>query len=195
MNKKSMVALMLGLCITGSIGITAFSNSHNNSALLAGVTKSMVKVGYEYGICGGDSSTWSPFVDLDTLDSVKEIAGFDIFLPNEIEGYENVSYAVMIDKLIQVTYSADENRYICVRKGVGNEDISGDYNIYKEQNTEIIDGKTVTFKGNDGMVGLAIWSDRDYSYFIMVSEIDTNFVKTNMGVSKEFMSTLIKQVK
>ena len=60
----------------------------------------------------------------------------------------------------------DDDAQISFRKGNGNEDIIGDYNVYDSVETRQIDGKDVTVKSNDGVIYTAIWTDGSYSYAI-----------------------------
>ena len=53
-----------------------------------------------------------------------------------------------------------------IRKAVGTDDISGDYNEYKEENVVKVGELEVTEKGNDGNISVASWTDGTYSYSI-----------------------------
>ena len=138
---------------------------------------------------GGDPATWgpdnqpsdnnlqppSPFQSCDTLDAAEEMAGFDLTLPktaDELEAIEN--------EMIQAFYGEDGSDML-IRKALGSEDISGDYNEYAQ--TEIVDG--VTLKGADGQFSLALWTDGDYTYSISVGR----------ALSKTDMMALVGSVK
>lgn len=121
---------------------------------------------------GGDPATWgpdnqpsdngvqppSPFQPCDTLDAAEELAGFDLTLPKTADKLEAIE-----NEMIQAFYGEDSNDML-IRKALGNEDISGDYNEYAQ--TETVDG--VTLKGTDGQFSLAMWTDGDYTYSIHV---------------------------
>ncbi len=172
--------------------------SGNSRTGAAYVNESMVEVteADTEEICGADPSTWSPFTDCKSLEEAEEVAGFDISIPDKIEGYDAISYAAMQqDKLIQVDYSKDDNRYICIRKAVGDEDISGDYNVYKEETRAELDGRQVTFKGNDGKVSLATWTDGDYAYSLMYADLTDDTAGSKAGISLEQMKELVSKVK
>ena len=55
---------------------------------------------------------------------------------------------------------------IRVRKGKGTDDISGDYNVYKNVSEKKIGENTVTLKGSGDGVNSAVWTDGTYSYSI-----------------------------
>lgn len=146
-------------------------------------------------ICGADESTWSPITDCESLDEAEGVAGIAIRVPEKIEGYENISYSAMKRyQLVQVEYHQDEQHYICIRKAAGTEDISGDYNNYKEESTAEIDGRQVTIKGNDGKAALAFWTDGDYSYSVMAADLTEAPASTGAGISMEQMKTLVSAV-
>lgn len=120
---------------------------------------------------GGQIGMPSPIVDYATLEEAEQAAGFEITVPDSIDGYDTISYSVISDELIQVIYSSDDAS-ITIRKAstsVG-EDISGDYNVYAEEQTQEMDGKQVTLRGDNDYAALAIWTDGDYSYSVMSSE-------------------------
>jgi len=85
----------------------------------------------------------NPFEIVDTLDEAAKIAGFS--LEKTHEGLR-------------------------IRKAVGTDDISGDYNEYKEENIVKVGNLEVTEKGNDGNISVASWTDGTYSYSINVDE-------------------------
>lgn len=100
----------------------------------------------------------SPFQPCDTLDAAEEMAGFDLTLPktaDELEAVEN--------EMIQAFYGEDGSDML-IRKAIGSEDISGDYNEYAQ--VETVD--SVTLKGADGQFSLALWTDDEYTYSISV---------------------------
>ena len=109
----------------------------------------------------------NPFVDYATLEEAAQAAGFMLKVPNVKEGSVpviQVMDGVMI-QLIFVDENGDPSLYI--RKEAGDEDISGDYNEYPEITTETVGDRTVTVKGSDGKVSVAIWTANGYSYAVM----------------------------
>lgn len=110
----------------------------------------------------------NPFVTYDTIEDACAAAGFDISVPETIEGCPIESIQVMNGSLIQITYydsEADGNR-IVLRKAAGVDDISGDYNEYKTVNTVDHDGVNVTLRGEDEQFSGAIWTVDGASYAI-----------------------------
>ncbi len=146
-------------------------------------------------LIGGDSSTWgpaengdvqipNPFVDYNTLADAAAVTGFDLTVPDTIQGYEERVIQVMGESMIQVLYSNQDNN-VCIRKAAGNEDISGDYTEYSHIQTVDVDGRNVTMKGNDGKIMVAIWDSNGYTYV----------VGSSAGMDSENMTTIIQAVK
>ena len=109
----------------------------------------------------------NPFVDYATLEEAAQAAGFTLKVPNVKEGSVPV-IQVMDGVMIQFIF-VDENGdpSLYIRKEAGDEDISGDYNEYPEITTETVGDRTVTVKGSDGKVSVAIWTANGYSYAVM----------------------------
>lgn len=108
----------------------------------------------------------NPWTDHDTLAQACTAVGFDLALPNHIEGYNVPLYRTLNNNLIEVIFSA-ENNEICIRKAVGGEagsDISGDYNDYTEHTALHNDKISGILDGVDGMGYRANWQSGKYSY-------------------------------
>ena len=76
---------------------------------------------------------------------------------------DTVSYLDCWGEYAEITYeNADAS--VTFRKIPGQEDISGDYNVYDTVTTQTIAGEEVTLKGDADGYFLAIWSDDTYSY-------------------------------
>lgn len=120
----------------------------------------------------------NPFVDCESIEEAENLVGFGISIPEEIlEGYVQTSISVIENELVEVNFEDSENQ-ICFRKAKGQEDISGDYNKYKEVELLEINEKNVNLKGNDGKVNVATWTDEDYSYAIC-SNADGDGIDSN----------------
>ena len=86
-----------------------------------------------------------------------------------------VSYIQAMNSLGEVDYSDGENT-LSIRKGTSTEDISGDYNSYSEEGTLTVGENTLTIKGKDGKISLAVWNDGTYSYAISGSGLTSEQV-------------------
>ena len=115
----------------------------------------------------------NPFEIVDTLDEAAKIAGFSLEAPTEYADYKTTLIQVIEDDMIEVIYFDDVEKThegLRVRKANGTDDISGDYNEYKEENVVKVGELEVTEKGNDGSISIASWTDGTYSYSINVDE-------------------------
>ena len=105
----------------------------------------------------------NPWADCTTLADAAALTGYDFTVPDSVDGYPDVTIAVLeSEQLTEVQYSSGNAR-LCLRKAPGSDDISGDFNQYAESNAVDVDGRSVTLQGNDGQVQLATWLDGDYT--------------------------------
>ena len=75
---------------------------------------------------------------------------------------------------------------LCVRKAVGTDDPSGDYNEYDTVETVTVEDVDVTVKGNGDSVSLAVWNNGSYAWSIGIYGSD--------GLTRQEMETLIAAV-
>lgn len=121
----------------------------------------------------------NPFIDCNTLEDAAKIAGFDITIPDAIDEYTGRTIQAVDKDLIQVIYKNDDSE-ISIRKGTGSDDISGDNNKYAETSTVTVGDLQVTFKGGDGKVKLATWTNGNYTYAAFVGTDEAGLSKTTM---------------
>ena len=135
----------------------------------------------------------NPWTDCETLEEAEKLAGFDIAVPDSVEGYSDRAIRAMSydgETMIEVIFSngapEDENGYseLRIRKAPGAEDISGDYNTYAEKSVLAAGDVEADVSGNDGTISLAVWTSGDYTYSIAVSD----------GAAAEAMAGLIAAV-
>ena len=71
--------------------------------------------------------------------------------------------------MLEIIYSANGDETARLRKSLGTDDISGDYNNYETISPAVTDnGTEVTLKGNDDLVYVATWLDGDYTYSLSI---------------------------
>lgn len=155
-------ALLLSLSACGGIMTAANENSYSVTQEAEDENKSAE--------CRAEIP--NPFIDCDTLEEAEAAVGFDITVPDKIDGYpEKINRAFVTDdfKMLEVIYKNGDENEIRIRKAPGSEDISGDYNDY-EQIDKVMAGETeVTMKANDDGIHLAIWTNNDYTFSASVS--------------------------
>ncbi|MBQ8943590.1 MAG: hypothetical protein IJ050_03720 [Clostridia bacterium] len=132
----------------------------------------------------------NPWQDCSAIEDAVEIAGFNIAVPDRIEGYPETVIQAMDKKMIQVFYcnasfDYDNAKTVLIRKGTGSEDISGDYNEYPETKTQTMHGVEVTLKGSNGLVNNAVWYQGGFAYSISADD----------GMSAEQIESLVELIK
>ena len=121
-------------------------------------------------ITGDNTQIPNPWQEYMTVSEAAKAAGISFSAPEKLEGYK-VSHVQTMDGIVELRYSNGSNE-IRVRKGKGTNDISGDYNVYKNVSEKKIGGNTVTLKGNG--VSSATWTDGTYSCSIFSENELTN---------------------
>lgn len=132
----------------------------------------------------------NPFIDYDTLEEAEKAVGFEINVPESIDGYSEKLISVMDGKMIQVVF-VEGDKQICIRKEKGNDDISGDYTKYADKKMTDVDGVTITLKGGNGKYGNATWTADGYSYSIGAYDYS---LEVNEGIVLDEMLDLAETV-
>ena len=108
----------------------------------------------------------NPYEIVDTLDEASKIAGFNLSVP--------------------ATYGDYKKQVLRIRKAKGTDDISGDYNEYKNVETVKVGDYDVTEKSDGKNIFVATWTDGTYSYAIDIDRAE---------LSKEDIENLISNIK
>lgn len=126
-----------------------------------------------------DTSTQipNPFVDCDTLAQAEELAGFSLTLPADVK---TDGISVLSGNMIQVLREDG----LSIRKALGDEDISGDYNSYPQVETVTVAGHAVKLKGTGDQVTVAVWTADGYTYAVY----------SETGLSRDAALSLTSQV-
>lgn len=111
----------------------------------------------------------NPFVDCETAADAAQLAGFDVTFPESVPGYSNRAYQAVEGKMVQCIYSEGDARVI-IRKGVGDEDISGDYNEYASVETAVVRGIDVVEKGDGQTIHVATWTLDGHTFAILADQ-------------------------
>lgn len=126
----------------------------------------------------------NPFADHATLEDAATAVGFELAVPETVNGSPRQGIQTMGGEMIQVFYG-DEDHEILIRKAPGDGDISGDFNTYAQVKTTNVNGAAVIMKGENDLVYLAIWASDGYTYSI----------SARAGMSGEDMAALVQSVK
>ena len=105
--------------------------------------------------------------------SVGELAdnlSYPLLLPAEVpEGYEPESIRRLQGQLAEVVWQGADSQSLTYRMAPGEQDVSGDFTAYGWEETLTAGSYTVTCKGEDALVFLAVWSDGTYSFSLHAS--------------------------
>ena len=118
----------------------------------------------------------NPFVEVKNLDEASKIAGFTLEVPETYEDYKQQVIQAIENDMIEVIYLEEESGYegLRIRKAKGTDDISGDYNEYRNVETVKVGDYDVTEKGDEGNNFIATWTDGTYSYAIDTDRAELN---------------------
>lgn len=130
----------------------------------------------------------NPYEIVDTLGEASKIAGFDLSVPATYDDYKKQVIQAIEDDMIEVIYFEEEseNEGLRIRKAKGTDDISGDYNEYKNVETVKVGDYDVTEKSDGKNIFVATWTDGTYSYAIDIDRAE---------LSKEDIENLISNIK
>ena len=130
----------------------------------------------------------NPFVEVKNLDEASKIAGFTLEVPETYEDYKQQVIQAIENDMIEVIYLEEESGYegLRIRKAKGTDDISGDYNEYKNVETVKVGDYDVTEKSDGKNIFVTTWTDGTYSYAIDIDRAE---------LSKEDIENLISNIK
>lgn len=134
--------------------------------------------------CGKKTEVSNPFVEVSNIKEVESLVGFTITVPDKVLDYKDKRISVIENEMIDITYTKKKSK-LTIRKGIGTVDISGDYNNYSDIKENIIDGVTVTTRGNDNLIFNATWNNDNYTYAIV----------SNTGIDSGDIVNLVKEIK
>lgn len=109
----------------------------------------------------------NPWHTVERIDEAEEACGFEFSLPViDLYGGADIRYMVSDTmKIIEISF-ADEGGQLTLRKGQGEDDISGDYNTYARTEDLTVGDLAVTVKGNDDGYHCIVWTDGEFSYSV-----------------------------
>ena len=130
----------------------------------------------------------NPFVEVKTLDEAYKIAGFTLEVPETYEDYKKQVIQAIEDDMIEVIYYDENSEHegLRIRKAKGTDDISGDYNEYKDVETVKVGDFEIIEKGSEGNISVATWNNGTYSYAIDVAEA---------SLTKDTIANLVSNIK
>lgn len=109
-------------------------------------------------------------VEVSSVEELSKTVGFEVGEPGNLPfESESVVYTAYWGGMAEIIYTNDEQT-AAFRKGIGDDDVSGDYNSYELTNEISVDGINAALKGSGETYTLAIWTDGGFSYSLSLSE-------------------------
>ena len=103
-------------------------------------------------------------VECEDLAELEESIGFPVEdAAKAVPEAEQITYINYANEIAEINLTRGEQT-ISFRKSKGDEDNSGDYNVYDNTDEVELNGITYTMKGNDGTITLVIWQKDGFSY-------------------------------
>lgn len=124
----------------------------------------------------------NPWQEYKSVSEAAKAAGISFAAPAKL-GKHKLSYIQATDGIVELSYTKAGNE-ICIRKGAGTEDISGDFETYKNVTEKTINGSAVTLKDNGEGVISATWTDGNNSYSL----------HSEIGLTTKFVESIISGI-
>ena len=144
-------------------------------------------------------SLGNPYMDYDTLEEAVQAVGFEMSIPESFDTYTDRHIATVLGEIIEVTYyDAAGNEGFCIRKSIGTEDNSGDFNVYETMlPLQSRNGTMSGISGSDGTVKIykAVWTDGSYAYSVTAPYDFADQSGAQTGFTQSEMEEIIKNVK
>ena len=107
-------------------------------------------------------------IEYASVEELSRALGFTVKTPGELPfAPEEVSHDAWFGDLAEINYRGAE-ALLTTRMAAGAEDPSGNYNVYRQVETVPPTDATVTLKGENDRVSLAVWTDGEYAFSVSV---------------------------
>ena len=120
---------------------------------------------------GAVTTLANPWQECANMAQAESLAGFSFAISDSAlpEGYgpEAAYIQVIAGSMIEVDYTGERGGSVCLRKAVGTDDVSGDYNSYDLTQTSRIAGQDVTLRGAENAWYVVTWTRDGYSFAVV----------------------------
>lgn len=124
----------------------------------------------------------NPLKEYKSVAEAKSAVGFEAKIPTKLpQGYELAYIGTISDETFELTYENGENE-ITYRTAKGKNDISGDYNVYKETKNIKAGKLDVLFRAN-AETASAVWQDGDFTFSVYADKAITEKEMTDIILS------------
>lgn len=127
----------------------------------------------------------NPWTEYKSVDEAKKAVNFEAPVPTKVtDGYKLDYISTLDGELLQLVYRNAEDKQISYRTAKGSEDISGDYNVYKDTKTVKAGEVSVTLRKGD-KTSSAIWTNGGMTFALYADG----------GLSDAEITEVIKNIK
>lgn len=120
---------------------------------------------------GAVTTLANPWQECASMAQAESLAGFSFAISDSAlpEGYgpEAAYIQVIAGAMLEVNYTGERGGSVCLRKAVGTDDVSGDYNSYDLTQTSRIAGQDVTLRGAENAWYVVTWTRDGYSFAVV----------------------------
>ena len=120
---------------------------------------------------GAMTTLANPWQECASMAQAESLAGFSFAIDATAlpEGYDpETAYIQVIEgAMLEVDYAGERGGSVCLRKAVGADDVSGDYNSYDLTQMSRIAGQDVTLRGAENAWYVATWTRDGYSFAVV----------------------------
>ena len=120
---------------------------------------------------GAVTTLANPWQECASMAQAESLAGFSFAIDDSAlpEGYgpEAACIQAIEGSMLEVNYNGERGGSVCLRKAVGTDDVSGDYNSYDLTQTSRIAGQDVTLRGVENAWYVATWTSDGYSFAVV----------------------------
>ena len=104
----------------------------------------------------------NPFVEYKTVDEAQKVLPFSAVVPSNVKGYELKNVSVMSNEMLQLIYKNGDKEFT-YRVEKGSNDISGDYNEYKDIKTVKVGDVEIKVRKSEETMS-TIWTNGDLTF-------------------------------
>lgn len=120
---------------------------------------------------GAVTTLANPWQECASMPQAESLAGFSFAIGDSAlpEGYgPEAAYIQVIEGgMIEADYTGEHGGSVCLRKAVGADDVSGDYNSYDLTQTSRIAGQDVNLRGTENAWHVVTWTRDGYSFAVV----------------------------
>lgn len=120
---------------------------------------------------GAMATLANPWQECASMAQAESLAGFSFAISGSAlpEGYgpEAAYIQVIAGSMLEVDFTGERGGSLCLRKAVGTDDVSGDYNSYDLTQTSRVAGQDVTLRGAENAWYVVTWARDGYSFAVV----------------------------